>query len=394
MLTPEQNQLLTCVGPGTPGGNYLRKFWLPVGLSSELLDFPRRVRFLGEDYALFKDKKGRIGLTGLYCPHRLASLEYGYVEEEGIRCRQHGWMFDVCGNCVEQPAEDNPNFRNNVKLKSYPVRELSGLIFAYLGSGEPPSFPRFDVLVKEGVRRIYKRPTYSGNYLQILENGAGTDPWHTVYTHQLQPLWFRKNLVTFEWEKITSNNFAGIKTRSVRPGPAEGSMYERVNVFVAPTSYKIALRKSYTAKQNYNIPHVQKMVWWMPVDDTITTGFTVDFIPKTGYSEQEANSVLDSVFDSRPFDWPPRRDKVGRPLLETVPQEDASVTLSPGEITPRQYEHLGKSDQGVIMLRRMLLDGIDAVKRGEDPLGLSRGKETTEVIEIDTKDELLTMAKA
>jgi 5,5'-dehydrodivanillate O-demethylase len=394
MLTPEQNQTLTSVGPGTPGGNYLRKFWIPVGLSSELIDFPRKVRLLGEDFALFKDKKGRIGFTGLYCPHRLASFEYGYVEEEGIRCRQHGWLFDTCGNCLEQPAEDNSNFRNNVKLKAYPVREIAGLIFAYLGTGEPPSFPLFDVLVKEGMRRVYKRPIYEGNYLQILENGAGTDPWHTVYTHQLQPMWFRRNLVTFEWEKIISNNYTGIRTRSVRPGPAEGSLYERVNVFIAPMSYKIALRKSYTANQNYKIPHVQKMVWWIPEDDTTTTGFTVDFIAGTGYSAEAASSVLDSVFDSRPFNWPPRRDTAGRPILETVPQEDAAVTMSPGVITQRQYEHLGKSDQGVIMLRRILLDGIEAVRKGEDPLGMSRGNESTEVIEVTTKDELLTMAKA
>src|SRR5438046_2565285 len=139
MLTAEENGLLSHVGPGTPGGDYLRRYWQPVGLSTEVTpgSKPLQVRILGEDLVLFRDNQGRPGLLGLRCSHRLTSLAYGRVEDGGLRCPFHGWVYDVNGHCLEQPAEpEGSTFRDRIRHPSYPCAELGGVVFAYLG---PPA---------------------------------------------------------------------------------------------------------------------------------------------------------------------------------------------------------------------------------------------------------------
>ena len=119
------------MGPGTPAGNWFRRYWLVVGTAKELLDVPVAVKILGEELVLFRDRGDAIGLLGLYCPHRGASLEYGDIEERGLRCPYHGWLFDVSGRCREMPAEPKDSkFREKVKHNAYPVKELGGLLFA------------------------------------------------------------------------------------------------------------------------------------------------------------------------------------------------------------------------------------------------------------------------
>src|SRR5215470_5947387 len=125
---------LAHVGPGTPAGEWLRCYWLVVGTTEELRDIPVGVKILGEELVLFRDLNGRIGLVGLHCPHRGSSLEYGEIEARGIRCPYHAWLFDVAGNCVEQPAEPKDSqFHKKVRHLSYPVQQRGGLVFAYLG---------------------------------------------------------------------------------------------------------------------------------------------------------------------------------------------------------------------------------------------------------------------
>ena len=135
---------LAHVGRGTPAGEWLRRYWLVAGTANELHDIPVGLKMLGEELVLFRDLKGNLGLVGMHCPHRGSSLEYGDIEERGIRCPYHAWLFDVAGNCLEQPAEPKDSqFYKKVKHLSYPVRELGGLIFAYLGGDrdDPPPFP-------------------------------------------------------------------------------------------------------------------------------------------------------------------------------------------------------------------------------------------------------------
>jgi 5,5'-dehydrodivanillate O-demethylase oxygenase subunit len=382
MLKEEQNRILTQVGSGTPCGDYLRRFWMPVGLSSELTDFPRRVKVMGEEFALFRDKKGRVGLTGLYCPHRLASFEYGFCEEEGLRCRQHGWLFDTNGGCLEQPAEKNSDFKNNIHLRAYPVKELGGLIFGYLGPGEPPVLPKYDVLVKDGQRVAFKR-FHPGNYLQIFENSGALDLWHTVYTHQLIPHWYRNKLVTLDFEKVHERYYTGVLSRSSRPDMRPGQMTTFLSTNVLPTVVRIAIRsRTRSEGQRYDVPAREQLNIYVPEDDVSTMMYSVVLVPRGYESFHE-----DMVRELKELVWPPRRDSHGKPILETVPQEDAAVTLSPGPITQRQYEHLGTSDIGVIMWRRLLMDGIESVQSGEEPLGILKN-EDPDVINVPTGEYL------
>src|SRR5262249_21873708 len=128
MLTPEENELLTRVGPGTPAGEVFRRYWWPVGLSELLGTAPVPVRILGEDLVLFRTRKGEPGLLGRHCTHRLASLEFGRTEEQGIRCCYHGWLYDVHGRCLEQPAEPpESTFKDRIRQKAYMAQEAGGL---------------------------------------------------------------------------------------------------------------------------------------------------------------------------------------------------------------------------------------------------------------------------
>ena len=135
-MDAHENELLTRVGPGTPAGETLRKYWLPVGFSNEInSDAPKLVRWLDEDLLLFRDELGRVGLMHPYCAHRGTSLDYGWIEAGGIRCCYHGWVYDVKGQCIEQPGEPaGSTFKDKIKLKAYPVRELGGMIWAYMGT--------------------------------------------------------------------------------------------------------------------------------------------------------------------------------------------------------------------------------------------------------------------
>jgi len=154
MMTNDQNRLMTQTGAGTPAGNLLRRYWQPAALSEELAGKRpvRPVRLLGQDLVLFRDENGRLGLIDRDCPHRGADLAYGRLEGGGIRCLFHGWVFDVDGKCLETPAEPaGSRLCDRVSTTSYPVVERSGIIFAYLGDGEPPAFPALDCFIGQGV---------------------------------------------------------------------------------------------------------------------------------------------------------------------------------------------------------------------------------------------------
>ena len=162
MLTQEENEMLTCVGPGTPAGELLRRYWFPVAVASELTaENPTQlVRILGETLVLFRDKSGRVGLIDDRCAHRGASLCYGRVEERGIACPYHGWLYDTKGDCLETPAEPaDSKFHLTVKQKSYPVQKLVGLYWAYMGPLPAPLITNFDIWFrKDGRRKIFIQP--------------------------------------------------------------------------------------------------------------------------------------------------------------------------------------------------------------------------------------------
>ncbi|MEA3024786.1 MAG: 5,5-dehydrodivanillate O-demethylase oxygenase subunit, partial [Alphaproteobacteria bacterium] len=185
MLTAEQNELLTRVGPGTPCGDMMRRYWHPIAAVSELEGhkWNKRIRLLGEDLVLYRDKQGRMGLIAEQCPHRRASLAYGMPTDDGIRCPYHGWEFGHQGQCLSQPNEpEKSSFKSKIKTPAYPVEEMGGMFWAYMGSAEEkPLLPRIDGFVTDGAIRMCGRALIPVNWLQIMENSL--DPIHTEWLH-------------------------------------------------------------------------------------------------------------------------------------------------------------------------------------------------------------------
>src|SRR5437867_221449 len=188
MLTQEENDRLTRVSRASPGGEFLRRYWWPAALSEELPagGAPIPVRLLGEDLALFRDQNGRPGLLGIHCSHRGADLSYGRIEDGGLRCIYHGWLYDVAGRCLEQPGEPaGSTFHERIRHPAYPVREAAGVIFAYMGPGEPPLFPNYEFFRVMPEQRWVHKYFHECNYLQ--GNEGNLDPVHPFFLHRFLP---------------------------------------------------------------------------------------------------------------------------------------------------------------------------------------------------------------
>src|ERR1700733_12322654 len=185
MMTREQNDLLTRIGPGAPAGQLLRRYWQPVALAAEL-EGPRPVkpvRALGHDLVLFRGPDGRYGLLDRDCPHRGADLAFGRLEGGGLRCAFHGWLFDVNGKCLETPAEPKSSkLCAGIKQRAYPVVEKGGILWAYLGEGEAPAFPELDCFAAPGSHTFAFKGHINCNWLQALE--VGIDPSHASFLHR------------------------------------------------------------------------------------------------------------------------------------------------------------------------------------------------------------------
>ena len=183
MLCTAENERITRVGPGTPMGELLRRYWHPIAASAELLEQPTKaVKLLCENLVLYKDRGGVLGLIQESCPHRRVNLLYGIPEQTGLRCPYHGWLFDETGRCLETPAESpDSTFKDRIKVTAYPVQELGVLIFAYLGPEPVPLLPRWDLFLREQGFRHIGAVVLRCNWLQIMENSL--DPVHLEWLH-------------------------------------------------------------------------------------------------------------------------------------------------------------------------------------------------------------------
>ena len=374
-LTPQENADLTRVGPGTPCGTMMRRYWQPVGFTAELKGKPVRRKLLGEDLVLFRDENGTLGLIGARCPHRGTSLHLGYIEDGGLRCCYHGWLFDVNGRCLEQPTEPaEANFKDKVRQPAYKVEELAGVIFAYLGPEPVPLLPRYDVLVREdGVRSLQGRIA-SCNFLQMVEN--------TVDQHHFK--WLHRTPNTKKWTdtELNSEYFEfGIRDTFARTGG--GERYQTVSYFIMPTMNKTGYHvpESHPCGMSANHPGYEALRWRVPADDTHTMHFTVYFTP---------------LLDGKPTGKiPPDTGEKG--VVETTPgqyrydeatgylargDQDRAAQESQGVICDRSIEHLGVSDKGVIMLRKLYKDSMDAIAAGKDPIGTIRDPAKNRIVEI------------
>ena len=183
MLTKEENEQLTRVGPETPMGQLLRWYWHPIAAVSQLDENPvMPIKLLGESLVLFRARSGKLGLVGDRCAHRRVRLVFGIPESDGLRCPYHGWVYDCTGQCTDMPAEAaDSTFPSRVKITGYPVEELAGMVFAYLGPDPAPLLPRWDLLVEEGVLRDIGIQVVPCNWLQMQENDM--DPAHLQWLH-------------------------------------------------------------------------------------------------------------------------------------------------------------------------------------------------------------------
>src|SRR5579859_8197660 len=186
MLSRDENELITRVGPGTPMGSLMREYWLPAMLSSELPapdSDPVRVMLLGERLIAFRESGGKVGLLANHCPHRGASLFFGRNEEAGLRCVYHGWKFDVDGNCVDMPNEPpESNFKHKIKTTAYPCLERGGIIWTCMGPPElQPGAPEYGFCLVPESQRFATRHAQECNWLQALEGGHDTA--HVPFLH-------------------------------------------------------------------------------------------------------------------------------------------------------------------------------------------------------------------
>jgi 5,5'-dehydrodivanillate O-demethylase len=373
-MDQSENDMMTRVGPGTPAGETLRRYWLPVSFSSEIKsDEPKIVRRLAEDLLLFRDEYGHVGLTEPTCPHRGTSLEYGWIEGGGIRCCYHGWVFDVSGRCIEQPGEPpGSTFKDKIQLKAYPIQEVGGLVFAYMGPGKPPPFPRYDFLVRQDGERTYDGYLRECNFMNQLDNCL--DPVHATILHGREVNGARENperAETPEFEVVTDELFASYVAR--RQGPVAGKEWHREVSYTPPV---LVIHDGGSTADDPNA-YFADVAWRVPVDDYSTQSFILKFFPfRDGQS-----TVRPKRHSPRPA--PLMRGTRMKFDMTTVNGQDAAAQIGQGCIADRAAEHLGYSDRGVIQVRKLWMSAIQAVMRGDDPPGILRDLKENEMLHFD-----------
>jgi 5,5'-dehydrodivanillate O-demethylase oxygenase subunit len=379
VLTQQENDRLTRVGPGTPMGNLMRRYWHPVAAKAQLLERPViPVRIFGEDLVLFRDRAGRIGLVEDRCAHRLVKLACGYALEEGLRCPYHGWTYDTTGQCVEQPGEPSGStFKDRVQIKAYPVEELAGLIFAYLGPQPAPLVPRWDRLVWDNVYRVIGFVKIPCNWLQCMENTP--DPVHTEYLHgHYFKDWLERNGVADERQRKLADGFS---THFIKHDYKVGTYgVDRRWLLEGQT----AERDTWSASQPLVFPDIHvtsgsgrhNFGWRVPVDDTNTLEVfarTFEFGPEVTVPKQ----------DPIPYVEIEMVDERGNfTALDAVTGQDVMAWVSQGPITDRTRERLGDTDRGVILYRQLLFEQLQRVERGLDPINVFRDPAQNACLEL------------
>lgn len=386
MISAEQNDFMTQVGAGTPAGTLLRRYWQPVALSEELRG-PRPlkpVQLMGQHYVLFRDENGRLSLLDRDCPHRGADLAYGRLEAGGLRCAFHGWLFDASGQCLETPAEPvGSKLCTRVKQGAYPVVEKSGVVFAYLGEGEPPAFPDFDCFVAPDSHTFAFKGLWECNWLQALE--VGMDPAHASFLHR------------FYEDEDTAESYG----KQFRGASADSDLaitkvlreYDRPDIQVQPAPFGMRLTtlRKLTEEQTHvrvtNVVFPQAFVipmstemtisqWHVPVDDhrcywyAIFTSFTKP-VDKQQMRAQRLETIELPDYVSRKN----KRNEYGYSAEEQATKtytgmgmdinvHDQWACESMGSIQDRTREHLGTTDKGIVAYRRLLVQAIEAAQAG------------------------------
>ena len=389
MVTPEQNEYLTRVGPGTPMGRLFRRYWLPVLLAQELPEpdcAPVRVKLLGERLIAFRDTQGRLGLVSEFCAHRGVSLWFGRNEENGIRCPYHGWKYDVTGQCVDVPSEPAENgFCARIKLSAYSLIERGGVLWAYLGTPElKPAAPGYEWAAVPPAHRYVSKRVQECNWLQAMEGAV--DSIHSGFLHRYSvgddPLLKR------DPESLAM--IRGDAKPAFLPTASPGGLYVATRRNVGSDRYYWRITQwlmpcfSFFPPYGDN-PHGGHA--FVPIDDETCWTFSIDYHPRRPLSETELGAMhsgkgihvrvaeggFTPVANKRNgylMDRAAQKAKKTFSGVFDVGTQDAAVQESMGAIQDRAREHLVSSDNNIIMTRRRLAEAAEAAARGEAPPGL------------------------
>lgn len=379
MESMEQNNLLTQVGREAPIGQLMRRYWQPFAAASEITErWTLRVRLLGEDLVLFRDRQNRLGLIAEQCPHRRASFAHGIPTDNGIRCPYHGWEYSAEGKCLNQPNErDNCAFRDTVSTDAYPVQELGGVLFAYMGPKPVPLLPRLDGFVRAGTIRQMGRVILPVNWLQIMENSM--DPIHTEWLHgHLHE--FKKEqegvkvAISARHEKIDFREFEyGMTKHRLLEGHSEdGDDWQIGHPIVFPNTLAVGNGDEKSRYYSFQIR--------VPVDDTHTLHIWYNaYVPPAGVE------VPPHLLDKLHLYDVPFKDAQGDFIVDNVDGQDMMAWISQGAIADRSKEHLGATDKGVAMYRRVLKRELKKMESGVDPIAVVR--DPTKNVCIDLPNE-------
>lgn len=366
MLDEDKNRLLTRIGAGTPMGDLLRRYWQPVAGAAEFDKAPiKPVRLFGEDLVLYKDLGGRYGLVDRHCRHRRADLSYGWVESCGIRCNYHGWLYAEDGRCLAQPYEDTAHpdarLKDQVRLKAYPVRELAGLLWAYLGPTPAPELPVWSAFRWTNGFVEVVLSEIPCNWMQAQENSC--DPVHFEWMHDnwnirraggsgpYAPKHLKVDFEEFEF---------GLLYKRIREGQSEADPLWTVGrVCLWPNGFYLG----------------EHFEWRVPIDDenTLSVGWFFTRVPK-GREPYVQNRI--------PTWHSPLRDQAGNWIMTHTMNQDFAAWVGQGAIADRTREYLGNSDRGIAMLRRLLQNDLAAVAAGRDPKGIIRDPERAKLVEL------------
>jgi len=396
MISASQNQRLTEVGPGTPGGMLLRHYWHPIALTGELdalQDGVARpvipVRLLGQDFVLFRDEQGAPALLDRACPHRGADLSYGRLEDGGLRCPFHGWLFDASGKCLQTPAEPaGSKLCERIQQPCYPLIERSGVIFAWLGKQAPAGLPPLDCFVAPDSHVFAFKGLWHCNWLQAHE--VGIDPAHASFLHRFFEDGRREDAYGRQFRSESANSALtmievlrqfdkpeirveptdfGLRLTTLRD-LGENKTHVRITNGLFPNAIVLPLSETMTISQ-----------WHVPVDDTHTYWFSLftsfaEPVNKAAMLEQRL--AMHTVPDYAPltgahnrygFSAAEQQTRTYTGMGEDINVHDQWAVESPGPIADRTREHLGTTDKAIIANRRMLLNAMQAVEHNELPPG-------------------------
>ncbi|MBI67493.1 MAG: Rieske (2Fe-2S) protein [Chloroflexi bacterium] len=373
MLTQDMNDRIARVGPGTPGGELFRRYWLPFMPSAKLDEDPvQPVRLLGEDLTCYKDKSGNVGLIGQRCLHRAVDLRYGIPDENGLRCPYHGWLYDSQGSCIEAPLEARPDmFKDRIKLSGYPVKEMGGLLFAYMGPNPVPLLPPWDLFVWPNSVRQIGYAVLNANWLQCQENTG--DPAHGVYLHgHLFEYSLQKMGDTDRLERMSKsfhNAAHGIKDLYVHQteyGMEKGILYSKELGAAEDkkTRHSTVIFPFYTEQNAAGAPWSEFQIR-VPIDDEHTYHINYNcYAAPPGVEAPKQDFV--------PYYEVPVWDEDGKPILDCILNQDFVGWWSQGPLTDRTAENLGRTDIPVVFLRKQIDENIKIVEDGGDPMNVFR----------------------